>query len=200
MNYRLRPPSGIPPETLLAAYRQGWFPMGQRGSRQVEWFSPDPRGVLPLDRYHAPKRLARLVRQSRFAVTIDTAFLEVVQRCAASRDETWISEVIVTSYANLHRLGHAHSVEVRVGDRLVGGLYGAAIGGAFFGESMFHTMTDASKVALDALIRQLTARGFTLLDVQWRTPHLAQFGVIEIPRDEYLRRLAVAVRQPATFA
>ena len=189
----------IPAVLLLDAYRQGWFPMGERGTMRLDWFSPDPRGVLPLDDYHAPARLGRRLRQGRFGVTIDTAFLDVVRECAARRDETWISDLIIDSYRELHRLGHAHAVEVWLNDALVGGLYGVAVGGAFFGESMFHDVTDASKVALHALVQRLRAGGFTLLDIQWVTPHLAQFGAVAIPRVEYLRQLAAAVARSATF-
>lgn len=196
----MKRPAVIPPALLLDAYRQGWFPMGERGTARLDWFSPDPRGVLPLDGYHAPSRLGRRVRQGRFRVTVDTAFPDVMRQCAARRDETWISDLIVDSYRELHRLGHAHAVEVWQADALVGGLYGVALGGAFFGESMFHTATDASKVALDALVRSLRAGGFTLLDIQWVTPHLAQFGAVAIPRPEYLRRLAQAVARDASFS
>jgi leucyl/phenylalanyl-tRNA--protein transferase len=195
----MKRPAIIPPPLLLDAYRQGWFPMGERGSSRLDWFSPDPRGVLPLDSFYAPPRLARRIRQGRFRVSVDTAFPEVVRQCAARRDETWISDLIVDSYRELHRLGHAHAVEVWQGEALVGGLYGVALGGAFFGESMFHTVTDASKVALDALVTRLREGGFSLLDIQWVTPHLAQFGAVAIPRAEYLRRLAAAIARPATF-
>lgn len=189
---RSRARQTIDPELLLRAYALGWFPMGTGRRGRIEWFSPDPRGVLPLDRFHAPSRLRRVVRQSRFEVRLDTAF-EAVMRACAHRDDTWITEDIIASYASLHRLGYAHSVETWQGDALVGGLYGVALGGAFFGESMFHTVTDASKVALVALVDRLREREFTLLDTQWVTAHLAQFGGVEIPRDEYLERLAAAL-------
>jgi leucyl/phenylalanyl-tRNA---protein transferase len=194
-----RGPAAIPSALLLDAYRQGWFPMGERGASRLDWFSPDPRGVLPLDGYHAPARLARRVRQGGFRVSVDTVFPEVIRQCAARRDETWISDLIVDSYCELHRLGYAHAVEVWRDEALVGGLYGVALGGAFFGESMFHLATDASKVALHVLVERLRARGFTLLDIQWVTPHLAQFGAVAIPRAEYLERLAAAVARPAAF-
>jgi leucyl/phenylalanyl-tRNA---protein transferase len=189
----------IPPPLLLDAYRHGWFPMGERGTARLDWYSPDPRGILPLDAYHAPARLRRRLRQGLLVASVDTDFLAVIQHCAAAHDETWISDLIVASYAELHRRGHAHSIEVRAGERLVGGLYGVAVGGAFFGESMFHLETDASKVALDVLVTRLQARGFSLLDIQWVTPHLAQFGAVAIPRQEYLKRLARAVGQRVTF-
>jgi leucyl/phenylalanyl-tRNA---protein transferase len=189
----------LAPEMLLRAYASGWFPMGTGRRNRIEWFSPDPRGILPLDTFHAPERLRRVVRQGRFDVRIDTAF-EAVMRACASRDDTWITAGIVQSYVRLHSLGFAHSVETWQDDRLVGGLYGVALGGAFFGESMFHTATDASKVALVALVDRLVAGGYALLDTQWVTPHLAQFGAIEITRDEYLRRLAIALDRDGTFA
>jgi leucyl/phenylalanyl-tRNA--protein transferase len=187
----------IPSDLLLAAYASGWFPMADEAG-VISWYSPDPRGVLPLDTFHVPSRLQRTVRRSPLQVQVDTAFAEVMRACAeAERDSedggTWISEEIIASYCALHSLGYAHSVEVRDGGRLVGGLYGVALGGAFFGESMFHTATDASKIALVALIDRLRARGFTLLDTQWVTPHLQQFGAIEIPRPEYLRRLEASL-------
>ena len=187
----------IPSDLLLAAYSSGWFPMADE-SGTISWYSPDPRGVMPLDTFHVPSRLQRTLRRSSLQVRIDAAFAEVMRACAIAEREsgeggTWISEEIIASYCALHALGHAHSVEVRDGDRLVGGLYGVALGGAFFGESMFHTATDASKIALVALIERLRARGFTLLDTQWVTPHLQQFGAIEIPRPDYLRRLEASL-------
>ena len=192
---RSRGKQTIDPELLLRAYALGWFPMGTGRRGRIEWFSPDPRGILPIQTFHAPSRLRRVVRQSRFTIRIDTAF-EAVMRACAHRDETWITEDIVASYVSLHRLGLAHSVETWQDDQLVGGLYGVALGGAFFGESMFHTATDASKVALVALVERLRARGFVLLDTQWVTPHLAQFGGVEIPRADYLERLATAITLP----
>jgi leucyl/phenylalanyl-tRNA---protein transferase len=199
MGRRGEPQAGvIPSDFLLQAYRLGWFPMGEPGKRRVEWFSPDPRGILPLDRYHAPPRLLRLVRQGRFVVRVNAAFLEVMRACA-EREDTWINDVIVESYMELHRLGFAHSVETWLENRLVGGLYGVSVSGAFFGESMFHRVTDASKVALDALITRLRARGYTLLDIQWLTPHLAQFGAIEVPRRTYLGLLQDAMERPCRF-
>lgn len=195
---RSRARQTIDPELLLRAYALGWFPMGTGRRGRIEWFSPDPRGILPLETFHAPSRLARLVRQDRFRIRIDTAF-EAVMRACAARDETWITDEIVGSYVALHHAGVAHSVEAWQDDVLVGGLYGVALGGAFFGESMFHTVTDASKVALVALVDRLKARGFMLLDTQWVTPHLAQFGGIEIPRAAYLERLSAALPLACAF-
>lgn len=195
---RSRARQTLDPDLLLRAYAVGWFPMGTGRRGRIEWFSPDPRGILPIDTFHASARLSRVVRQGRFDVRIDTAF-ELVMRACAEREETWITDDIIASYVALHRSGFGHSVEVWQAGQLVGGLYGVAIGGAFFGESMFHTVTDASKVALVALVERLRARGYVLLDTQWVTPHLAQFGGIEIRRDDYLERLASALPLPCRF-
>ena len=185
-------------DVLRAAYRDGWFPMGERGTRLVEWFSPDPRGVLPLTGLHVPARLGRTLRGGRFEIRVDTAFGAVMRACA-ERDDTWISEVILESYQALHAAGEAHSVECWRDGQLAGGLYGVALGGAFFGESMFHVETDASKVALVALVERLRARDFLLLDIQWVTPHLAQFGAAEIRRGRYLQLLEQAIARPCRF-
>ncbi len=168
----------------------------------VQWFSPDPRGIIPLDTFHVPRRLARAARAPGLEVRIDTAFADVVRGCAARADGdgTWINDDILHSYTALFDLGHAHSVEVWSGDVLAGGLYGVSVGGAFFGESMFHRTRDASKIALAALVERLRARGFTLLDIQWVTPHLAQFGAVEIPRKDYLKRLDAALQHACMFS
>jgi leucyl/phenylalanyl-tRNA--protein transferase len=190
----------LEPGTLLAAYRRGMFPMPIRGGHRLAWWSPDPRGVLPLDGL----RVSRSLRQScaRFETRVDTAFEAVIERCAdPGRDGGWINRDIVSAYTRLHRLGWAHSVETWSGDQLVGGLYGVAIGGLFAGESMFHDARDASKVALVALVDRLAEGGANLLDVQWSTPHLASLGVVDVPRTRYLRLLRAAVRSPvAPFA
>jgi leucyl/phenylalanyl-tRNA--protein transferase len=165
----------------------------------IGWFSPDPRGVLPLDRFHVPARLARVVRQGAFAISSDREFEAVIRACADRPEGSWISESIVQSYLALHRLGIAHSIEAWHSSELAGGLYGVHLGGAFFGESMFHRVTDASKVALVALVDRLTRRGFTLLDVQWVTPHLERFGAIEVPRTEYRRLLRRALAREAEW-
>ncbi len=167
----------------------------------VQWFSPDPRGIIPLDTFHVPRRLARAARAPGIEVRIDTAFADVVRGCAAREDGdgTWINDDIFDSYTALFDMGHAHSVEVWRDDVLAGGLYGVSVGGAFFGESMFHRTRDASKIALAALVERLRAHRFTLLDIQWVTPHLEQFGAIEIPRREYLSRLASAVSGQCRF-
>jgi len=166
----------------------------------IGWFSPDPRGVIPLDAFHVPQRLARVVRQGAFDIRVDSDFERVMRECAAREDGTWISDDIIRCYVKLHERGFAHSVEAWEGDLLAGGLYGVHLGGAFFGESMFHRVTDASKVALVSLVERMRARGFTLLDIQWVTPHLQQFGAMEIDRDEYLRRLRLALSIDAAFA
>jgi len=193
----------IPSALLLSAYSSGWFPMAVDDG-EIRWYSPDPRGVIPLETFHVPSRLARVIRSHKFTVHIDRQFEAVMRACAETdrRDNdpgTWISDEILESYIELHRLGMAHSVEAWHQDRLVGGLYGVALGGAFFGESMFHHVTDASKVALAALVDRLRARGFRLLDVQWVTPHLEQFGAVEISRRKYLKQLADAIAIPAKF-
>jgi len=167
---------------------------------QIGWFSPDPRGILPLESFHVPTRLARVVRSQQFQVTVNRAFEAVMRACADRPDSgTWISEEIFQSYVALHRLGLAHSVETWQGEDLAGGLYGVHLGGAFFGESMFHRVRDASKVALVSLVDRLQRRGFRLLDTQWVTPHLEQFGAIEIPRREYLARLKKALEVNCFF-
>ncbi len=166
---------------------------------EIAWFSPDPRAIIPLDTFHLPHGLRRTLKKARFEIRVDAGF-EAVMRACARREDTWINEEIVASYVNLHRLGHAHSIEAWLDGRLVGGLYGVALGGVFCGESMFHEVTDASKVALHALVERLRARDFALLDTQWLTPHLETFGAVEIPRAEYQRRLAACVDQPRRFA
>ncbi|HEX5177265.1 MAG TPA: leucyl/phenylalanyl-tRNA--protein transferase [Chthoniobacteraceae bacterium] len=187
----------ISAELLLHAYRQSVFPMALE-SGEIAWFSPDPRAILPLDSFHMPHGLRRVVKRAPFALRINTAFENVMRNCAARR-ETWINEEIIESFCNLHRLGYAHSIESWREGELVGGLYGVALGGAFFGESMFHTVTDASKVALHALVERLRARGFALLDTQWLTPHLQSFGAVEIPRRVYRDLLAACIDEPRSF-
>jgi leucyl/phenylalanyl-tRNA--protein transferase len=189
--------------TLLAAYRQGLFPMPAMPAMPMAWWSPDPRGVLPLDGL----RLSRSTRRSmrRYEIRVDTAFAAVVAECAdPRRPGGWITDEIRSAYVGLHELGWAHSVEAWDDEGLAGGLYGVAIGGLFAGESMFHHRTDASKVALAALVERLRAdeEPARLLDVQWATPHLVGLGVVEVPRAEYLRRLARAleVAPPSAWA
>lgn len=182
----------LAPGTVLAAYRRGLFPMPLSRQRAMAWWSPDPRGVLPLDELVVSRSLRRSL--DRYDVRFDTVFDDVVASCAdPRRDGAWISPDVRRAYGELHRLGWAHSVETWDGDRLVGGLYGVHIGGLFAGESMFHHATDASKVALVSLVEHLRAIGVVLLDVQWLTPHLATLGAVEIDRREYLRRLTKAL-------
>jgi leucyl/phenylalanyl-tRNA---protein transferase len=190
----------IPAPTLLEAYTSGWFPMAVAPG-EIRWYSPDPRGVIPLETFHVPRRLARAVRGGRFEIRVDTAFRDVIVACSARADSdgNWIDQEIIDSYSSLHALGHAHSIEAWLDGTLAGGLYGVSIGGAFFGESMFHHVADASKAALVALVDRLRARGFVLLDTQWVTDHLVQFGAIEIPRRKYLRLLDTALKVDAEF-
>ena len=188
----------IAPDVLLQGYRLGVFPMAME-DESIEWFSPDPRGILPLDLFHVPHALQRVLRKGAFEIRIDTSFDEVMRACA-ERPETWINEEIITSYTQLHEMGCAHSVEAWRDGKLAGGLYGVTIGGAFFGESMFHRVTDASKVALCALVDRLRAQKFMLLDTQWQTPHLARFGAIEISRRQYMYLLTRAVALKRSFA
>ena len=186
----------IPPDILLDFYRRGVFPMAMNG--ELRLFSPDPRGVIPLEKFRIPHGSRKILRDSAWKVTVNGAFEEVVLGCA-ERDETWIDETIFGSYAELHHLGHAHSVEVWRDGELAGGLYGVAIGAAFCGESMFSHVPGASKVALANLVERLRGRGFMLLDTQWVTPHLEKFGACEIPRSEYLEQLAKAVEMKTSF-
>lgn len=190
----------IPTDTLLNAYASGWFPMAIAPG-EIRWYSPDPRGVIPLDTFHLPARLARTLRARRFAIRIDTSFRAVIEACAGrpDADGNWIDQEIIASYCELHARGFAHSVEAWQADALVGGLYGVALGGAFFGESMFHKETDASKATLVALVDRLRTRGYSLLDTQWVTEHLLQFGAIEIPRRRYLRMLEDALAVDVSF-
>lgn len=190
----------IAADTLLTAYASGWFPMSIAPG-DIRWYSPDPRGIIPLDSFRAPRRLARTARQQRFDIKVNTAFRAVITACAerVDADGDWIDSEIIESYCRLHDLGLAHSVETWQDGALAGGLYGVALKGAFFGESMFHRERDASKVALLALVERLRAGGFVLLDTQWVTGHLVQFGAIDIPRRRYLRMLEDALTIDATF-
>jgi leucyl/phenylalanyl-tRNA--protein transferase len=191
----------LTPEILLRAYAEGLFPMAERrGDPTLYWVSPEKRGVIPLDSFHVPHRLARTVRSGRFAVTADQAFREVMLACAApapGREETWINNEILRLYAGLHGSGHAHSIECWQDGELVGGLYGVRLGAAFFGESMFSRVRDASKVALVHLVAGLRRGSFVLLDTQFITAHLARFGAVEIPREQYLLKLADALNREA---
>ena len=186
----------IPPDILLDFYRRGVFPMAMNG--ELRLFSPDPRGVIPLEKFRIPHGSRKTLRDPAWKVTVNAVFEEVVLGCA-EREETWIDETIFGSYAELHHLGHAHSVEVWRDGELAGGLYGVAIGAAFCGESMFSRVPGASKVALASLVERLQGQGFMLLDTQWVTPHLEKFGACEIPRSEYLEQLAKAVEIKTSF-
>jgi leucyl/phenylalanyl-tRNA--protein transferase len=198
-----RHPVQITPELLLRAYRAGLFPMAEsRTASSLFWLDPEMRGILPLSEFHLPRRLARTALSASFTVTADTAFARTIALCAApapGREDSWINPEIERLFIALHEMGHGHSVEVWQGEDLVGGLYGMAIGGAFFGESMFSRARDASKVALVHLVARLRLGGFMLLDTQFITSHLSQFGAREIPRNAYRRKLAAALEAPAQW-
>lgn len=194
----------LTPEILLEAYKVGLFPMAENAeSDALFWFDPEKRGIMPLDEtFHVPARLARTIKREPFDIRFDTSFEEIVRACAKETEKrkvTWINEEIVSLYTALHDRGHAHSVEVFEGETLVGGLYGVHIGAAFFGESMFSRRADASKIALVALVCRLKNNSFTLLDTQYLTDHLAQFGAIEIPRNSYKTLLGDAIARKAVF-
>ena len=187
------------PTGIEFAYRRGIFPMYDPRSGQMLWFQPDPRTIIPLDGLHISRSLAKTIRQGSFEVRYDTDFVGVMRACADREEGTWISEEFVDVYGALHQVGKAHSVEVLLDGQLVGGTYGVALGGAFMAESMFHRATDASKVALVALVERLNARGFALLDVQYLTPHLQRLGAIEIPHRVYYDCLRRAIRLNCSF-
>jgi len=195
--------TAINPEELLLAYRLGIFPMAEsRDAPDVLWVRPHERGILPLDKFHVPRRLARVVRSNRFEVSVDTAFEEVIGLCAESRPdrrETWINDAIIEVFVALNARGFAHSVEVRHEGALVGGLYGLSLGGAFFAESKFSRMTDASKVALVHLAARLKAGGYTLLDAQFPNPHLEQFGAVTVTEERFQNLLTQALARSANF-
>ena len=191
------PPERLSPVSVLRAYRDGFFPMGC-GDGRLRWFSPDPRGILPLAEFRLPHGFRRALPRLGFAVTINSAFDEVVSGCA-ERPETWIDPSIARVYSQLHAQGAAHSVEVWSEGRLAGGLYGVQLGGAFFGESMFSRVSEASKLALLSLVEILRERNFGLLDIQWVTDHLEMFGAVEIRRAAYLKLLEQALGQHCMF-
>lgn len=200
-------PDEINPQMLLEAYRQGAFPMAESRHGRVRWYTADPRAILPLDGLRVSRSLRKRVRRGDYRITRDQAFEQVIRACAQPRPyaaQTWINDQIISAYTALHRLGPGHSVEAWIDHTdaqptLVGGLYGVAIGGAFFGESMFSRATDASKVCLVHLVDHLRSRGYALLDVQFSNPHMEQFGIIEIPRRQYLAMLREAMAQPVTW-
>jgi len=182
----------IPSELLLTAYSAGYFPMAESANGKIKWYSPDPRAIIPLDKFKIPRSLHQTVKKNTFEIRINSDFLTVIRNCA-DRKDTWISEEIICSYLELHKIGFAHSVESWCDNKLMGGLYGVALGGAFFGESMFSLKKDASKVSLVALVKRLKDKGFILLDTQFLTPHLKKFGTIEISRKHYLNLLKSAM-------
>ena len=193
----------LDPHEVLEGYRKGVFPMGYLDAPVISWHLPEKRGVLPLDKFHRSRSLAHTLKKQNFTVSFDTDF-EAVMRACASRgedkpEETWITEEIVQVYSQLHREGHAHSVEVWVDGSLVGGTYGIHLGGAFFAESKFHTVRDMSKVALASLVERLRRQDFELLEVQYLTDHLQQFGTIEIPHKDYLQILTCSVTRDCRF-
>lgn len=184
-------------DEVLEGYTRGLFPMADERGR-IRFYTADPRAVLPLEGFHCPRRLQRRVRRGEFEVRVDTAFAEVVRGCS-DRDSTWISDGIAALYEEFHRRGLAHSVEAWQEGRLAGGLYGLALGGAFFGESMFHRVTDASRVCVVHLVERLRDRGYALLDCQQQTPHMARFGAVLIPARQYLRLLRAALALDCRF-
>lgn len=198
-------PFAITPDILLQAYRRGIFPMADNANAdELHWYDPPQRTIFPLDRFHVPHRLRRTIRQKPYAITGSKDFAAVIAACAkenpgTGRDTTWINREIVTLYTALHQQGYAHSIEAWHADKLVGGLYGVQIGGAFFGESMFSTATNASKICLVYLVAMLRRRGFRLLDCQFRNPHLLQFGAETISRDAYQRLLHEACDLQCAF-
>ncbi|MEE9314094.1 MAG: leucyl/phenylalanyl-tRNA--protein transferase [Rhizobiaceae bacterium] len=193
----------VSPQLLLNAYANGIFPMAESiDDPGLFWVEPEMRGIIPLDEFHIPKRLARTVRQGVYQLRVDTAFSDVIRLCAEDtpeRTETWINSRIAELYTELHEMGYCHSVETWQGEQLVGGLYGIHLGGAFFGESMFSRARDASKVALVHLVERMKCGGFTLLDTQFNTAHLSQFGAVEIPKSMYGDKLEMALSVGADF-
>jgi len=187
----------IEPTLLINAYCQGIFPMGLE-SGQLSWFSPDPRGILPIRHFHVPRSVRADLRKKDFEIRVNTSFRETIRSCG-KREETWITREIMNSYEALHTLGYAHSVETWENGALVGGLYGVSIGGAFFGESMFSRVPGGSKASLLWLMDHLQAQGFELHDTQWTTKHLSMFGGHEIPRSLYMKQLAASIRLPVRF-
>ncbi len=188
----------IPAEILLSAYSAGYFPMADPEDSKIYWYSPDPRTIIPLDTFKISRSLHQVIKKNIFVIKINNAFSEVIRSCAG-RKETWISDEIINSYINLHKMGFAHSIETWYEEKLVGGLYGVSLGAAFFGESMFSLMRDSSKVALAALIERLKKQCFELLDTQYSTSHLKSLGAVEIPKNDYLIKLNAALSRNIKF-
>ncbi len=189
------------PERVVEAYRSGYFPMAESRVGPISWYSPDPRAIIPLNEFNVPRSLRREMRKSACTITVNRAFERVIGKCAEGRfpEDTWISDDIVRVYTDLHRMGIAHSVETWEEGKLVGGLYGVALGGAFFGESMFSRIPNASKFALVSLVTRLNARGYLLLDTQIMNEHIRQFGAIDVPRVRYLALLEEALPLEVEF-
>ena len=185
-------------DLVLSAYSQGIFPMGHDDGT-IRWYSPDPRCIFDFDKFHVPRRLMRTYKSGKFEMKVNSAWREVLKACA-DRDSTWITDDIFRVYTEMHEAGFAHSVEAYYEGKLAGGLYGVSIGGAFMGESMFHNVTDASKISLIYLVERLKSRGFVLLDSQYMSDHLSTLGAVLIPRQEYLRRLDRALYLDCRFA
>jgi len=198
MTHRAKSIDIIPVDLLLSAYAGGYFPMSEPGSESVQWYYSDPSAIIPLDAWKIPRSLNLFMKKKDWRITSDRDFPGVIRSCSRRRN-TWISDIIIRSYINLHHEGYAHSVEVWEGEILIGGLYGVHLGSAFFGESMFHRKTNASKVALAALLHGLTGAGFTLLDIQMMTSVMEQFGAISTPRGRYLQKLKKALESECTF-
>jgi leucyl/phenylalanyl-tRNA--protein transferase len=193
-------PLPLTPRVLEFAYRQGYFPMNDPDTGENHWYRPDPRAIFPLDGFHTSRSLLRTLRRGEFRVSLNEAFSEVMRHCADREEGSWISEEFLDAYEGLHRQKKAHSVEVWSGKNLVGGVYGPALGGAFFGESMFHLKTDASKVALFYLVQRLNQCGYALFEVQFLTPHLESLGAVEITDETYQEKLRAALQlSPAAF-
>jgi leucyl/phenylalanyl-tRNA--protein transferase len=194
--------SAFTPQLVVEAYRGGYFPMAQSRIGQIAWYSPDPRAVIPLESFRVPRSLRQFMKKTEYQIRFDSSFPQVIHLCAQrpGGEETWISDEIIDVYTTLNSMGTAHSIETWIQDRLVGGLYGIAIGGGFFGESMFSLSPNASKLALVHLVGHLRRRGFSLLDTQIINNHVRQFGAVEIPRSEYLSRLRRALALPVSFA
>ena len=185
-------------ETVLSAYLQGFFPMADEESNEIYWHSPDPRAIIPLDKVSKPKSHTKAARKKKFKYTVNSDFEFVISACSDRRD-TWISKEIIDLYIELHKMGHAHSIETWKDDEIVGGLYGISIGGAFFGESMFNTESEAAKASFFYLVDYIKSKGFVLLDTQYINPFTQQLGAIEIPKSQYLKVLSTALNMPVSF-